>query len=84
MGSEMCIRDRQELYRDQGFSPDVEALLTMSAEGYPFPGNIDLTPPKGGLAPDSQLDLLRRALAEGWPAERLFPALDQQLLDRRA
>jgi ectoine hydroxylase-related dioxygenase (phytanoyl-CoA dioxygenase family) len=73
----------QERYRAEGFSPDVEALMTMSAEGYPFPGNIDLTPPKGGLAPDSQLDLLRQSLAEGWSAERLSDALDQQLADRR-
>ena len=79
-----CYARMQELHQEQGFSPDLEALLTMSAEGYPFPGNIDLTPPKGGLAPDSQLDLLHQALAEGWPAEQLFPALDQQLLDRRA
>jgi ectoine hydroxylase-related dioxygenase (phytanoyl-CoA dioxygenase family) len=73
----------QERYRAEGFSPDVEALMTMSAEGYPFPGNIDLTPPKGGLAPDSQLDLVRQSLAEGWSAERLADALDQQLADRR-
>jgi ectoine hydroxylase-related dioxygenase (phytanoyl-CoA dioxygenase family) len=81
---ELCYPLMQALHREQGFSRDVEALLTMSAEGYPFPANIDITPPKGGLAPDSQLVLLRQALTEDWSPDRLGEALDQYLLDRRA
>ncbi|WP_028938169.1 phytanoyl-CoA dioxygenase family protein [Pseudonocardia spinosispora] len=45
--------------------------VAASAEGYPFPTNLDLDPPLDGLAPPSQADLVRRALAEKWPADQL-------------
>jgi ectoine hydroxylase-related dioxygenase (phytanoyl-CoA dioxygenase family) len=41
-------------------------LEHVSAEGYPFPTNLDSDPPVGGMAPPSQADLVRRALREGW------------------
>ena len=78
-----CYPHLQALHAEQGFSPDVEALMTMVTDGYPFPGNLDSTPPTGGLAPPSQLDLLRQALAEHWPASRLAAAFDQHVLDRQ-
>lgn len=40
--------------------------IAAAAEGYAFPTNLDRDPPVGGLAPPSQADLVRRALAEGW------------------
>ena len=79
-----CYPSLQEWYRQQGFSAEVEALLTMAAEGYPFPGNLDRTQPTGGLAPPSQRELVRQALAEEWSADRLAAALAQQLEDRRS
>ena len=79
-----CYPRLQALYRDQGLSAEVEALMTMAADGYPFPANIDITPPIGGLAPPSQRDLLRQALTEEWPADQLEAALAQQNADRRA
>jgi ectoine hydroxylase-related dioxygenase (phytanoyl-CoA dioxygenase family) len=72
------------MHRDQGMSAEVRALIVMAAEGYPFPANLDVTPPVGGMAPASQVDLLRQALAEGWPQDRLDAALDQQLEERRS
>ena len=36
------------------------------AEGYSFPTNLDRDPPKGGMAPKSQQDLMRQALKENW------------------
>jgi ectoine hydroxylase-related dioxygenase (phytanoyl-CoA dioxygenase family) len=42
----------------------VENALAATAEGYSFPTNLDLDPPTGGLAPPSQADVMRRALAE--------------------
>ncbi|WP_063731365.1 phytanoyl-CoA dioxygenase family protein [Streptomyces sp. RTd22] len=46
-------------------------VVAATAEGYPFPTNLDLDPPVGGLAPLSQADTLRQAVAEGWDPERL-------------
>lgn len=45
---------------------DVEPAIAAAAEGYAFPTNIDRDPPVDGLAPPTQADLVRRALAEGW------------------
>lgn len=46
-------------------------VVAATAEGYAFPTNLDLDPPVGGLAPPSQADTLRQAVAEGWTPERL-------------
>ncbi|WP_309093422.1 phytanoyl-CoA dioxygenase family protein [Streptomyces sp.] len=44
----------------------LDNVVAASAEGYPFPTNLDSDPPLDGLAPLSQADLMRRALREGW------------------
>ncbi|MEV0977373.1 phytanoyl-CoA dioxygenase family protein [Streptomyces sp. NPDC049915] len=49
----------------------LEHVIAASAEGYPFPTNLDRDPPVEGLAPPSQADLLRRALAGVWSPETL-------------
>lgn len=41
-----------------------EAVLGAVAEGYSFPTNLDRDPPKNGLAPTTQKDILRAALLE--------------------
>lgn len=46
---------------------DVEAAIDAAAEGYAFPTNLDRDPPVDGLAPPTQADLVRRALAQRWP-----------------
>ena len=58
--------------------------MTALAEAYPFPANLDRTPPQGGLAPQSQCELLTQALDEDWDADRLDLALDRMAQDRRA
>ncbi len=50
-------------------------MIAASAEGYPFPTNLDNDPPVDGLAPPSQADVVRRALAEGWTPRALRDAL---------
>ncbi|MEV7323352.1 phytanoyl-CoA dioxygenase family protein [Streptomyces sp. NPDC093970] len=51
----------------EGASQDwLEHVVAASAEGYPFPTNLDSDPPVDGMAPPSQADLVRRALREGW------------------
>ncbi|MFJ4241087.1 phytanoyl-CoA dioxygenase family protein [Streptomyces iakyrus] len=49
----------------------LEHVVAASAEGYPFPTNLDSDPPVDGLAPPSQADLMRRALREEWRPEAL-------------
>jgi ectoine hydroxylase-related dioxygenase (phytanoyl-CoA dioxygenase family) len=44
---------------------DLDAAIAACAEGYAFPTNLDRDPPVGGLAPQSQQDLVRAALAQG-------------------
>ncbi|QIY99971.1 phytanoyl-CoA dioxygenase family protein [Streptomyces sp. S1D4-11] len=46
-------------------------VIAATAEGYPFPTNLDLDPPVNGLAPPSQADTLWQAVAEEWDPERL-------------
>lgn len=48
-----------------------ENLIAAACEGYAFPTNLDHDVPIGGLAPPSQADMVRIAVAERWPLERL-------------
>ena len=79
-----CYPHLVAMHQEQGTSAEVEALMAMAAEGYPFPANLDVTPPVGGMAPSSQRDVLRLALVEGWTGEQLESALDRQIEERRA
>ncbi|TKC87692.1 phytanoyl-CoA dioxygenase [Trinickia terrae] len=54
---------------------EIDAVIASCAEGYPFPTNLDRDPPLGGLAPQSQQAIVRRALDEAWPAGKLANAL---------
>ena len=60
--------------------PEVELdnVIAASAEGYAFPTNLDQDQPIDGLAPQTQADLVRRALAEEWPRAAFESALDAQ------
>jgi ectoine hydroxylase-related dioxygenase (phytanoyl-CoA dioxygenase family) len=57
---------------------EADAVIASSAEGYPFPTNLDKDPPQGGLAPESQQALFRRALAEHWNEDRFVVAIHAQ------
>ncbi len=45
------------------------------AEGYSFPTNLDRDPPIGGLAPETQAQLMLRALKENWTSDAFTRAL---------
>jgi len=45
--------------------------IAACAEGYPFPTNLDLDQPVGGLMPPTQADILSRAVARGWSLRQL-------------
>ncbi|WP_100498904.1 phytanoyl-CoA dioxygenase family protein [Geodermatophilus chilensis] len=50
-------------------------VVAASAEGYAFPTDLDRDQPIGGLAPETQAELVWRALQEDWSPE----ALDAEL-----
>lgn len=54
---------------------DIDRVVAASAEGYPFPGDLDVDQPIDGLAAPSQADRVARALDEGWDVERLAAEL---------
>ena len=60
------------------------ALIGATAEGYAFPTNLDTDPPQGGLAPESQAALLRRALRDRWADADFNTALDALAHRQRA
>ncbi|SHH64656.1 phytanoyl-CoA dioxygenase family protein [Streptomyces sp. 3214.6] len=58
--------------RAQGVGEEwLEHVIAASAEGYPFPTNLDSDPPVDGLAPPSQADVVRRAVREEWTPRAL-------------
>ena len=67
----------------RSYAGDVRNVVAASAEGYAFPTNLDRDQPIGGLAPQTQAELVLQALTEGWEPDRFAAALrDQQ--ERRA
>jgi ectoine hydroxylase-related dioxygenase (phytanoyl-CoA dioxygenase family) len=84
------VRMAQRLYpsllqaKHEGCMPDADltAAVAASAEGYAFPTNLDRDPPIGGLAPKSQQDLMRSALAEGHTPEEFSMTLLAQAQTR--
>jgi ectoine hydroxylase-related dioxygenase (phytanoyl-CoA dioxygenase family) len=72
-------------WRDEG--ADAQAIghvVATAAEGYPFPTNLDLDQPVDSLVPQTESELLHRALDEDWDTERLVTELDAQQARRRS
>jgi ectoine hydroxylase-related dioxygenase (phytanoyl-CoA dioxygenase family) len=64
----------------EGWDPrELDNVIAASAEGYSFPTNLDRDQPIDGLAPETQADLVRRALAEGWDHALLVRRLAEQV-----
>jgi ectoine hydroxylase-related dioxygenase (phytanoyl-CoA dioxygenase family) len=61
----------------------VTNAVAASAEGYPFPTNLDLDQPVDGLTPVTQAELVHRALAEGWDPAALAAAIEDYAARRR-
>ncbi len=59
------------------------AAVAASAEGYPFPTNLDVDQPVDGLTPVSQAELVHRALDAGWEPAALTAALVDYTARRR-
>ena len=58
--------------------------VAAAAEGYPFPTNLDLDQPVGGLTPASQAEIVRDALAAGAAPDQLVSMLDSYATRRVA
>ena len=70
--------------RASRLGPDlVSNAVAASAEGYPFPTNLDLDQPVDGLTPISQAALVHRALVEGWEPAALTAAIADYAARRR-
>lgn len=57
---------------------EADNIVAAMAEGYPFPANLDIDSPLSGMAPPSQQDVVRQALAEGWDEARLAQEIAEQ------
>ena len=57
---------------------ELRNVVVATAEGYPFPTNLDLDQPIGSLAPPSQVDTVLAALADDLSPEQLDVALRDQ------
>ena len=54
---------------------ELRNVVAASAEGYAFPTNLDRDQPVGGLAPQTQAELVWQALQEGWDTTTLAAGL---------
>ena len=57
---------------------EADNVVAATAEGYPFPANLDIDSPLSGMAPPSQQDVMRQALAEDWTFDQLDAAICEQ------
>lgn len=63
---------------------EADNVVAATAEGYPFPANLDIDSPLTGMAPQSQQDILRQALAENWDLVKLKQVMTEQNDRRRS
>lgn len=68
----------QELKSGGATDRSLRNIIAASAEGYGFPTNLDEDQPVGGIAPESQAELLWRSLQEDASADDVARALDAQ------
>lgn len=54
---------------------ELDDVIAACAEGYPFPANLDIDSPLGGMARESPQGLMRWALKVGWELVQFHAAL---------
>ena len=74
-----ALLDEERLSADEA-----DAAIAAAAEGYSFPTNLDIDPPVGGLAPETQAALFRRALGNRMLLEEFETELSRQTARRGA
>lgn len=63
---------------------EIDTVIAATAEAYPFPANLDIDSPLTGMAPPSQQDVLRQAVAESWSLSALTEAINAQQARKRS
>ncbi|KAL4807257.1 hypothetical protein BDV18DRAFT_159476 [Aspergillus unguis] len=62
--------------------PELDALVKAIGEGYPFPSNLDQIPPApNGMAPDSEQEIIVKALQSGWSVDLVVAELKKMNRD---
>lgn len=74
----MCKRLYPVIQNSDLSQTEKTTAVASTAEGYPFPTNLDKDPPVGGLAPPSQQKLFHKALSEDWSPEKFNKELDKR------
>ena len=82
--TKMAVELYPELAQTTMDAHDRDLVIAASAEGYPFPTNLDLDPPVGGMAPLSQADRVRQALADGVSAADFTEMMQRYDTSRRS
>lgn len=71
-----CWDEVRKLHAERGTTEEVHAILNAIGEGYPFPTNLDRRPPApGGMAPESEIDVLQKGLMQGWDTGQVVAAI---------
>ncbi|MEO0637906.1 MAG: phytanoyl-CoA dioxygenase family protein [Pseudomonadota bacterium] len=81
--AEVCRSIYPHIHVSEHSDAQLAALIAASAEGYAYPTNLDTDPPVGGLAPLTQAEVMKEALANNRPATE-FEALMAQWASQRA
>ncbi|KAE9368910.1 PhyH-domain-containing protein [Stipitochalara longipes BDJ] len=82
---ERCWDLLREKFLREGKSQGVRAFVAAVAEGYPFPTNLDRRPPApGGMAPESEQQLLMRGLEEDWNLKLVLGTLQEMKQSSKA
>jgi ectoine hydroxylase-related dioxygenase (phytanoyl-CoA dioxygenase family) len=64
------------MIKSNSISPqEVENVIAATAEGYPFPADLDIDSPLKGMVPQSQQDIMKEALANDWEGEQFDAAI---------
>lgn len=67
----------KQVYERDGLSDQVKSFISAVAEGYPFPTNLDRNAPGGeNMAPDTEQDVLIKALKDGLDVKGVVKALE--------
>ena len=82
---EKCWEGLTRKYDEEGLSEGLHAIVVASAEGYPFPTNLDRRPPApGGMAPESEVDVVMKGLQEGWNVNEMVGHISTIKKDSRS
>ena len=79
---ERCWEGLTHKHHQEGMSHRVMAIVAAITEGYPFPTNLDTRPPApGGMAPESEQDVVLRGLEEAWTSAAVMQVLGRMRMD---